>query len=370
VRLLAVHPNFELYGSDRSFANALTAIVERDPSIDVTVLLPRKGPILELPIFSRVRLLFKLMWIPRRGDLSVARIPAFISSGATKILAAAWLMRRFDIVYINTIISLDFILAAALVRTKTFIHVREIPTGREMAVFRALLKLSRATLIFNSKATAKAFGIDNGKVAHVVYNGTAIVASPTKRALLSSGTVRVLVIGRLNAWKGQEIVVAAVALLPETKRAELEIRIVGDVFEDLSHFKTRLAQDIRSAKLGQTISLHPFVDDPSSEYDWADIVIVPSIKPEPFGRVAIEAMSHGAAVIASAHGGLTEIVDNGVTGQLVAPSQPAELAQALSRYLMDRSLIRTHGDAGRRRFLEIFTDEASAKAVTNALAIQ
>jgi glycosyltransferase involved in cell wall biosynthesis len=84
---------------------------------------------------------------------------------------------------------------------------------------------------------------------------------------------------------------------------------------------------------------------------------IPSRWAEPFGLVAAEAMMRGTAVVASASGGLAEIVQDGLTGFLVAPGDVQALAGALLRLLRNRDLAEALGQAGRREALARF-DEA------------
>jgi glycosyltransferase involved in cell wall biosynthesis len=85
---------------------------------------------------------------------------------------------------------------------------------------------------------------------------------------------------------------------------------------------------------------------------------VPSTWPEPFGMVAIEAMMQGVPVVASAHGGLPEIVDHGVTGFLVPPGDSNQLAQALLRILRHRETAESMGAASYARAFDKFSIEA------------
>lgn len=84
-------------------------------------------------------------------------------------------------------------------------------------------------------------------------------------------------------------------------------------------------------------------------YADADICVFPSVWPEPFGLVAVEAMASGRAVCASRIGGLEGIVEDGVTGFLFTPGDDAELASCLARLLDDEALRRRMGEAGRTR---------------------
>jgi glycosyltransferase involved in cell wall biosynthesis len=83
--------------------------------------------------------------------------------------------------------------------------------------------------------------------------------------------------------------------------------------------------------------------------------VVPSLWPEPFGQVAVEAMAAGKPVIASAHGGLTDIVIDGQTGILVEPGDPAALHQAMIRLLDDAGSRRKFGSEGYARAKQRFT---------------
>jgi glycosyltransferase involved in cell wall biosynthesis len=84
---------------------------------------------------------------------------------------------------------------------------------------------------------------------------------------------------------------------------------------------------------------------------WArcSVAVVPSILPEPFGLVTLEAMATGRPVIASGHGGLTDVVADGESGLLVPPGDARALGAALGLLLADADLRASMGEAGRRR---------------------
>lgn len=82
------------------------------------------------------------------------------------------------------------------------------------------------------------------------------------------------------------------------------------------------------------------------------LAVVPSVWPEPFGLVALEAMSAGRPVIASRIGGLTDIVVDGETGYLVPPNDVSALREAMAHLLADQALRERMGDAARRRARE------------------
>ena len=81
----------------------------------------------------------------------------------------------------------------------------------------------------------------------------------------------------------------------------------------------------------------------------ARLMVVPSIMPDPCPTVVLEAMGKGRPVVASANGGITDMVEDRVTGLLVAPGDPAALAAGISSILGDVSAARAMGVAARAR---------------------
>src|SRR5918995_748953 len=102
-------------------------------------------------------------------------------------------------------------------------------------------------------------------------------------------------------------------------------------------------------------------------YERAAVVAVPSYR-EGFGVVCAEAMAHGRPVVASAVGGLLDLVSDGVTGFHVPPGDVPALRDALERLLADRELRRRFGGAGRERVRERFSWSAVTASTVAAYA--
>jgi glycosyltransferase involved in cell wall biosynthesis len=90
------------------------------------------------------------------------------------------------------------------------------------------------------------------------------------------------------------------------------------------------------------------------------VAVVPSVWPEPFGAVALEAMAAGRPVVASAVGGLADLVVDGVTGILVPPGDAAALRSAIQQLLADPLLRARMGGEGRKRAAAYSADVAVA----------
>src|SRR5918999_2264168 len=98
-------------------------------------------------------------------------------------------------------------------------------------------------------------------------------------------------------------------------------------------------------------------DQVMTAFDRCLFAVVPSIWPEPLGVVSLEAMSRGKAVVASAVGGITDIVVHEETGLLVPPGDTTALAAAMRRVLSDPALRERLGRGGRER-INTFTADA------------
>lgn len=182
--------------------------------------------------------------------------------------------------------------------------------------------------------------------------------------------MNLLLVGRLNSWKGQSVLLEAVSLLPAILRARVRVRLVGGVFAAQTHFSQQLESAISELNLSDQVDLIPFTRDPTEHYLWADLVVVPSTKPEPFGLVAIEGMAAGRPVIASNHGGLVEIVVDGETGTLMRPGSAEALCAAIAHYGDDPSRMLREGGAGRKRFAAQFEQKLYKEGIVAVIAEQ
>ncbi|TPJ73643.1 glycosyltransferase family 4 protein [Mesorhizobium sp. B2-6-2] len=371
MRIACVHQGYELYGSDRSFAESVAALRAAFPAAEIEVVLPREGPIVDILKPHASRIVFEPLWVLRRqamlklATVEMARLPA--------ALWRAWRrMRGSDLTYINTSIIADYALAARLLPRKALLHIHEIPEGVLRKVLVALMRWSKADLIFNSRATRATFGdppaLDaKGLRTHVVYNGVAGPAAALPMTYDGNRPLKVLLLGRVNRIKGQEVLLEAVASLPAELRERVEVRLVGGAFESAER-EQALAELVGRMGLNGHVEVLPFVSDPTDHYRWADIVAVPSRRPESLGRVAIEAMGWGRPPLVSAIGGLVEVVADGETGWHAPPGNAAALAGKLGEIILRPDLWRGFAAAGRARYEAVFSEPIAAAAIVAIVA--
>ncbi|MEM6650453.1 MAG: glycosyltransferase family 4 protein, partial [Pseudomonadota bacterium] len=94
-------------------------------------------------------------------------------------------------------------------------------------------------------------------------------------------------------------------------------------------YEAELRAQMETDGVRDLVHIHGHWEDMPAAYDWADVTLSTSTRPEAFGRVAVEAQAMGCPVIATNHGGALETVDPGKTGLLVPPGDEKALAEAL-----------------------------------------
>jgi glycosyltransferase involved in cell wall biosynthesis len=155
-------------------------------------------------------------------------------------------------------------------------------------------------------------------------------------------------VGRLNRWKGQEIFVAAAAKVA-SRFAEARFVVAGDPPPGEPEWAERLEAQVRRLELSSRVCQLGFVEDGAAVFDAAEIAVVPSIWPDPFPTVVLEAMRAGCAVVAADHGGAPEMIQHEATGLLVRPGDVDDTADAIGRLIDDPGLCRRLSAAARER---------------------
>lgn len=207
-----------------------------------------------------------------------------------------------------------------------------------------------------------AIGVPSGKVSRIV-NGvdTEHFAPASVRARIAGspfddpGLLLFGTVGRLQTVKSPALLARAFAKLVGTSpgmRESTRLVIVGEGPE-----RIEIERILAEAQIADLAWVPGARDDVAAILRGLDVFVLPSIA-EGISNTTLEAMAGGLPVIATAVGGNTELVQDGVTGQIV-PSQDVDaLSAAMRRYALDRNLARAHGAAGRVRALQRFSLDA------------
>ena len=170
------------------------------------------------------------------------------------------------------------------------------------------------------------------------------------------------IVGHLQRWKGQLLVVEAVAQARE-RHPTLRCLIVGGVHRLGAEYAAELRERIDELGLADVVTLTGARSDVPACLDAMDVVIHSSVRPEPFGRVMIEAMALSRPLIAPREGGPLEIVVDGETGLLVEPRDAEALAAAIVALVGDDPRRRAMGEAARKRVDAVFDIRHHVRAI-------
>jgi glycosyltransferase involved in cell wall biosynthesis len=168
----------------------------------------------------------------------------------------------------------------------------------------------------------------------------------------------ILMPGRLTSWKGQELLIEAINLVKiELGYEAFHVVILGsDQGRDL--YKKKLIRLTEQYRLTNQIKFIDNCKDMALAYKVSDLVVSPSIEPEAFGRVAVEAQSMEKLIIASNIGGSNETIVNEKTGFLFESGDANSLSEKIIQSItMDETTLRLLGKEGRKNIIKKFNVE-------------
>jgi glycosyltransferase involved in cell wall biosynthesis len=179
---------------------------------------------------------------------------------------------------------------------------------------------------------------------------------PVQRAD-QEGRRRVLFAGRVVPPKGLHVLVHA------AREVDAEFVVCGEGWQ-----LPRIQRLARRLGVAERFSFRGWLEpqELAGELAQASVVALPSLWPEPFGLVGIEALASSRPVVASATGGIPDWLDDGVSGLLVKPGDAHALADALNELLGDPQRRRAMGEAGRVAVAERFSRERHVEAILGA----
>ncbi|NJN10869.1 MAG: glycosyltransferase family 4 protein [Richelia sp. RM2_1_2] len=282
-----------------------------------------------------------------KKESSLTQGLASITQLAPLITKVVKIARNYDLIYANTQKALVVGAIASFLSGRPLVfHLHDIlspehfsQTNRRIAVTLA----NRAKLVIaNSQASKKAFIEAGGKaeLVKIVYNGF-----DPQNYLNQESQIKQLrqklelddkfIVGhfsRLAPWKGQHILIEALAKCPP----EVVVILVGDALFGEQDYVKQLHQQIDELQLQNRVKFLGFRHDIPQLMAACDLVAHTSTAPEPFGRVIVEAMLSGTPVVAAASGGAIELVQSGINGFLSTPGNPQELTKVINSCIQDK----------------------------------
>jgi glycosyltransferase involved in cell wall biosynthesis len=280
-----------------------------------------------------------------------------------------------DLVHLNDIVSVSRagIMAARKARVPAICHLRAM---RTRSLFDRWLSRSLRGYICISHAVDRHQRGLRGRIkpTWIVYNGLDLAEFSLRevddirsevRADLGLDAQHVVVgcVGRLVPWKGQHVFLRALARLTDSY-PQLRGWIVGAAEAGKEGYRRHLRELVRELGLTERVDFLGFREDVPRLLQSMDLLVHASTAPEPFGRVIIEGMAAGTAVIATEAGAVPEIVESGRSGLLVRPDDVGSMAQGVEYALTHPRERKAWQQEARRVVEERFDVQAYVKGVS------
>ena len=368
--ILYIHQSAELYGSDKTLFY-LARGVNQDPSFNVIVVLPNEGPLKEILESNGIKVIVSPIIKVSRKMLtinSILRFP-FNVKYAIKQLSEALKDYKIDIIHSNTLAVLVGAFYAKKFKIKHIWHVHEIIKKPKIVsdIFPVIVDRYSDLVIYNSNASKQFLCFKRNALnikSKVILNGLDREENITSKSKISEiraklfnsndNEIVLALIGRINRWKGHNLLLDAFLNLKQST-PNLRLIFVGSAPPNQEFLVTELNEKIKSYNLQEDCIIIPFQNNIWNIWDSIDVAIVPSIEPEPFGLVAVEAMLSKKPVIAANHGGLSEIVISGETGYLFEPNNKEELENCIFKLVSNQENLKKFAENGYERAVNKFS---------------
>ena len=283
---------------------------------------------------------------------------------------------KSDIIHANSAVAgIHALPAAMLLGIPCVVHHHDFNTSTfANKLLKVLMRYPRAGMIFVARVLAEHYGVGKNPSYpwRVIYNGvdTAVFRpDPEARAAFyrelgaSPDHFWVGAVGRLERWKGFDILIDAFALVA-AKHPNARLVIIGDVvFDHLKDVKTELQDQVKRLGLQDKVVFAGFRADMPTVMAAIDMLAHSPIDREGFPVTLLEAMAAARPIVTVPAGGTVEQVFNGKNGYLVPSRDRKAIAEAISHVIADPALARRLGETGRRLIEERFSVEAQAAQV-------
>jgi glycosyltransferase involved in cell wall biosynthesis len=306
---------------------------------------------------------------PAGDGISKSSVVAALALSAPQLMSYVLKLRRFlserdaDLIHSNGLKSDVLAAWAAPRRSKLLWHIHDYVGLRPLMSRLMHVHAGRCDIaLANSHSVARDLdSVCRGKVKILtVYNAVDLERFNPHGQLLdldalsglppaANGTVRVGLVATMARWKGHEVFLRALSMLPK----DLPIRgyvIGGPIYatQGSQYSLDELSGLVSDLGLNGKVAFTGYVDDPASAMRALDIAVHASTQPEPFGLAVAEAMACGRPIVASNAGGVSEIISENETALGHVPGDATALAKCVARLASDRCLRKRMGAKGRR----------------------
>jgi glycosyltransferase involved in cell wall biosynthesis len=360
LRVLCLNATAELGGTDTDLVTMIRALDRA--AFEPVVVLPHPGPLDEAYRALDVEVRYLPLRLPGRHGRLTQQL-RHLAAGTRGIARLAALIdrERIDLVYCNSLLALPGAPAARLAGRPCVVHSGELydrPRPIAALLYHAAGALAER-IIVSSETVRRRFPAWCRSRVHTIYNGIDLQrfrpdcsGAEVRRACGFAPDAPVAgFVGRLVPWKGPDRFLEACARVAQAY-PPARFLLVGSTLAAYTGYAERLERSAAELGLSGRVAFRLNRTDVPQHLAAMDVFVHASVRPEPFGIVVIEAMAAGRPVIATAAGGVLEIIDHPDAGVLVPPGDVEAMAAAMLALLRDGSRRARLGETARRLALE------------------
>ena len=378
MNIIFLHSSSDLYGASKILLITVTAL--KKEGHDCVVILPEKGILVDQ--FKKIgvkTIIFDLGVIRRK----YFNIPGVLNRSYHFIKAIIKIRKiiiseETDLIYTNTTAVFSGFWASKICKKKHIWHIHEIIESPKIVanlISWHINNLKGINIVVSNPV--KDFWcinqkVDNSKI-RVIHNGIEPmqIRSADKDCLrnelkLSDDHTIIGMIGRIHYWKGQEFFLDIAAEIKKISE-KCKFIIVGDAFPGYEYLYDSLKNKQNKLGLSEEVFFLGYRKDVPNIIKGLDIFVLPSIKPDPFPTVILEAMSGSIPVVGTGHGGVPEMIEDGKTGFLIPWNDAVQAAQIISTLIENKEMRIEMGKKGRERMMLNFSIDRYEKDIQSLI---
>lgn len=379
--VLFLHSSSDYYGASKVLFQTVMAC--KSKGYNCIVVLSEPGIFSEKLIENGVDVhIFKLAILRRKyyNPIGILNRAYYLIRAIGK-LRSIIKYRKIDILYSNTTAVLVGALVSKITKVKHVWHIHEIIAGPRFLlwILSWLMEYATNKNITVSSATFHHWNSINPSLTKkhkliCLFNG--IDTLPYKnieKKLNLTNDFTIGMIGRVHFWKGQTYFVEIVAELEKIVKQDaahkisLHYLMAGDPFPGYEYLLTDIAKKKNELGVENKIQDLGYVKNNVEFFEKIDLLIVPSILPDPLPTVVLEAMASGLPVAGTKLGGMLDMVVPNETGILIPWDDAAKAAMQIWNLLQQKETFQLMAHQGRKRVQSLFSIERFENEILQTL---
>ena len=370
MNILVLHVVSDMYGSSKVLLQAVKALKARGHKVCVVV--SENGPLTDALELKGIDTKIIRLGILRRRYFNALGLlnRAGVLTRAFFALKKLCKQNQIDIIYTNTAPVIIGGILSKFTGIKNVWHLHEIlepssfmhrffgwlinATAQKVIVVSDAVYNNWAGRIYASKMVKVYNGFEASDINVDVNVGANASADLRDQLNLNNNTVLVGMVGRVNLIKGQFYFIQ-IAAAAKAAGLNCHFVMIGDAYKGYEYLYPQLESQIDALGLQSSITNLYYQPNAAALIQQLDIFVLPSIKPDSFPVVILEAMAAGKPIIATNQGGAQEQIDDSVTGFLVPINDATIAAQKLGVLVNNPDMRTRMGQAGAKKLQEQFS---------------